>query len=346
MFRLMKVGKGIIKFIGPLLMTGIFLLLFFSLQRLLMPKYVTEAKEGRMIAEYYREERKDFDVLFLGDCEVYDSYSMPVLWKEYGINGYIRGSAKQQLWQSFALLEECMRDHVPKVVVLNVQALQYGEPQEESYNRMTLDGMRLSRYKIEAVKASLGPEETMLSYLFPILRFHDRWKQLKKEDLTAFFGTEELTYNGYYLSTASTPATEIPEGALRKEYDLPERAWSYLEKIRLLCEEEGTTLILVKAPALYPVWYEEYEAQVSEYADSHGLLYLNWLERADETGIDYEADTADGGLHLNVYGAEKLSRSIAPYLIGAGVPDRREDPEVSKIWEKKLIRYEKEKKLS
>ncbi len=296
-----------------------------------------------MIAEYYREERKDFDVLFLGDCEVYDSYSPPVLWKEYGINSYIRGSAKQQLWQSYYLLEESLSKHTPRVVVLNVQALQYGEPQEESYNRMTLDGMRLSRYKIKAVAASLRPEESMLSYLFPILRFHDRWKTLEKGDLTAYFGAGELTYNGYFLSGQSTPAEAVPEGTLRTDYEFSKRAWDYMERIRLLCEEKGVTLLLVKAPSLYPVWYEEYEAQVREYATAHGLEYLNWTDRSEETGIDYETDTADGGLHLNVYGAEKLSRSIAPYLIRAGAKDRRGDPEWERIWEKKLIRYEKEK---
>ena len=53
-----------------------------------------------MIAEYYQEE-KNHDVIFVGDCELYENISPQVLWDEYGINSYIRGSAQQLIWQSY-----------------------------------------------------------------------------------------------------------------------------------------------------------------------------------------------------------------------------------------------------
>ena len=339
----MKHNICIKKIIQVLLVTGIMLILLLLLQRLLMPKYVTEAVEGRFVGEYYREEHRDHDVLFLGDCEVYDSYATPVLWRDFGIHSYIRGSAKQQIWQSYYLLKECFRVHVPKVVVFNVQALQYGEPQEESYNRMTLDPMRWSPEKLGAVFASMREEESFLSYLFPILRFHGRWKELSAVDLHGFFGTEPITYNGYYLSTERVPAKDVPEGVLLPDYDFSDRAWEYMEKLRLLCEENGVTFLLVKAPALYPEWYPEYEEQVRNYAKEHDLCYLNFLELSEEVGLDYETDTSDGGLHLNVYGAEKMARYLGPLLYEKGVADRRGEPALAADWEKKLKRYEEAK---
>ena len=66
----------------------------FLLQRLLMPKYVDGVVEGAFVAEYYQEV-KDHDVIFVGDCEVYENFSPAVLWEEYGVNSYIRGSAEQ-----------------------------------------------------------------------------------------------------------------------------------------------------------------------------------------------------------------------------------------------------------
>ena len=63
------------------------------LQRLLMPKYVTGVVEGALIAEYYPEE-KNHDVIFIGVCEVYENFSPQILWEEYGINSFIRGSAQ------------------------------------------------------------------------------------------------------------------------------------------------------------------------------------------------------------------------------------------------------------
>ena len=73
------------------------------LQRLLMPKYVDGIVEGAFVKEYYQEE-KDHDVLFIGDCEVYENFSPKVLWEKYGINSYIRGSAEQYIFQSYYLL--------------------------------------------------------------------------------------------------------------------------------------------------------------------------------------------------------------------------------------------------
>ena len=97
----------------------------FLLQRLLVPKYASGVVEGALVSEYYEQENKDFDVLFVGDCEVYENFSPAELWKEYGINSYIRGSAEQYIWQSYYLLEDSLRYHTPKVVVFNIQSLQF-----------------------------------------------------------------------------------------------------------------------------------------------------------------------------------------------------------------------------
>ena len=51
-------------------------------------------------------------------------------------------------WQSYYLLEETLKYEKPDVVVFNVLALKYNEPQSEAYNRLTLDGMKLSKLKL------------------------------------------------------------------------------------------------------------------------------------------------------------------------------------------------------
>ena len=84
-----------------------------------MPKYMDDVMEGGMVQEYY-DEVKDHDVIFIGDCELYENISPAVLWEEYGINSYIRGSAQQLVWQSYYLLEETLTYEKPEVVVFNV----------------------------------------------------------------------------------------------------------------------------------------------------------------------------------------------------------------------------------
>ena len=120
------------------------------LQCLLMPKYMSDIKEGALISEYYNETTKH-DVIFVGDCEVYENISPITLWTKHGITSYIRGSAQQLIWQSYYILEDTFRYEKPDVVIYNVQSMIYGEPQSEAYNRMTLDGMKFSSSKINII---------------------------------------------------------------------------------------------------------------------------------------------------------------------------------------------------
>ena len=53
------------------------------LEKLLMPKYMTQILEGALISEYYQEKEKDHDVIFVGDCEVYESFSPITLWEKF-----------------------------------------------------------------------------------------------------------------------------------------------------------------------------------------------------------------------------------------------------------------------
>ena len=315
----------------------------FLLQRLLVPKYVSDVVEGGLIAEYYDEE-KDHDVIFIGDCEVYENFSPKVLWEEYGINSYIRGSAQQLIWQSYYLLEDTLRYEKPDVVIFNVLAMQYDKPQREAYNRMTLEGMKWSPAKVKAIRASMTKDEKFLDYVFPLLRYHSRWSELKEEDFRYLFKREKVSHNGYYMRVDVKPAENVPEGKILADYRFGENAWDYLDKMTALCKEEGIQLILVKAPSLYPYWYDEWEAQIEEYAAEHGLLYINFLELTEQTGLDFSQDTYDGGLHLNLSGAEKMSAFLGEVLWAeAGLTDRRGEEALAEQWREKAALYEAEK---
>ncbi len=315
----------------------------YLLQRLVMPKYMDDVVEGNFIAEYYNEE-KDHDVIFLGDCEVYENFSPLVLWEEYGINSYIRGSAQQLVSQSYYILEDTLRYETPDVVVFSVLAVPYNEAPRESYNRMTLDGMRWSLSKVNAIRDSMTEEESFLDYVFPLLRYHSRITELTADDFTYLFHRDLVSHNGYYMRVDSLPAENVPEGRPLGDYTIDAAQMEYLDKIRTLCEEKGIQLVLVKAPSLYPYWYDEWDAQITEYAEEHDLLYVNLLAQADEAGLDFQTDTYDGGLHLNLSGAEKLSRYFGAILQDhCGLESRRGEEALEAAWQEKTVWYEEDK---
>ena len=325
-----------------LLSAVIILVVLYLLQRLLMPKYMSGVVEGAMVSEYY-DEKKDHDVIFIGDCELYENISPMVLWEEYGINSYIRGTAQQLIWQSYYLMEETFTYEKPDVVVFNVLSMKYDEPQRETYNRMTLDGMKWSRSKIGSINASMTEEENFLDYVFPLLRYHSRWNELSGEDFKYFWHREKVTHNGYYMRVDALPAENVPEGKILADYQFGDNAYYYLDKMVELCEKNDVELVLVKAPSLAPYWYDEWEVQMEDYAREHDLKYYNFLELIDEVGLDFTTDTYDAGLHLNLSGAEKMAHYFGRVLAeDCGLENRRGEEELELAWEKKRQAYDAE----
>ncbi|MCD7755707.1 MAG: SGNH/GDSL hydrolase family protein [Firmicutes bacterium] len=319
---------------------AVLLLLLTLATLLLQPKYMTDLVEGSMISQYYRE-AGGHDVIFVGDCEVYANFTPMEMYRQAGITAYARGSSQQLIWQSYYILEETFQYEIPQVVVLNVNAMRYDEPVSEAYNRLTIDKMRWSSAKVGIILASMTEEESFLSYVFPILRYHSRFDELTAEDFTYLFQVKDNTWNGHLMNKEINPVGTLPTKRILSSYDFGDICWEYLDKILQLCQDNGVELVLIKAPSLYPYWYDEYDAQIEQYAADNGLDFYNFLDVTEEIGIDYTQDTYDAGLHLNLTGATKLSTYFAEILSQEyGLADHRDDPEIAPEYDEKLRLYD------
>ena len=135
------------KVIKILIVVLVFVAVLLLISRLVEPKYATSLIEGNFISEYYDEE-KMHEVIFIGDCEMYSNFSPMEIYEKEGITSFVRGTPQQLIWQSYSILEETLTYEKPKIVVLSVNCMKYGEPVSEAYNRLTIDKMRWSKQKI------------------------------------------------------------------------------------------------------------------------------------------------------------------------------------------------------
>ena len=308
-------------------------------QRLLMPKYQNGVIEGSFTEEYYKE-TVPHEVLIFGDCDAYENLSPIKMYEDYGISAYIRGSGEQYIWQSYYLLEDALMTETPKVVVVSIHSMQFDQPRYEAYNRMTLDGMKWSQVKVDAINASMMEGETFLSYVFPILRYHERWNELTPTDWQCIFSKSITSHNGYYMRCDVNPYVGYPIQQPLLDTEFGDNAMYYLQKITDLCKEKGITLILVRAPLEYG-WYPEWDENIEEFAAANGITYLNFNDYKDEMGLDLNTDTYDAGIHLNIYGAEKLSTYFGNYLVtNYDLTDYREVPEVAAVYDDKIAFYD------
>jgi len=338
MKKIMKVFKYTVAFL-------VFIGIFFSLQRLLMPKYMSDVYDGALIGEYYAEP-KNHSVIMVGDCEVYQNFSPAELFREHGITSYIRGGASQTVWQSYWLLEDTLKHEIPQAVIFSILPMNKSEAVSEPYNRLNIEGMKLSAAKLGAVNSSMVEGEEPISYILPIFRYHERWREISSEDFRYFWKSDKVGLNGYLMRSETVPVTFFPRGQRLDDYEFADICWEYLDKTRELCKAYGIELILLKSPAIWPYWYDQWEEQIVTYADEHSLTYYNLLKMCDETGIDYSTDTANAGQHLNFHGAEKLSRWLGAELKKSfDFPDYRNDPQVAATWERKIHDYEQLKAI-
>ena len=115
-------SKSAVGIVVALLCIALAVFAFIFVQRLPMPKYQKGVIEGSFTEEYYKE-RVPHDVIFYGDCDVYENYSPIELYEKYGISSYIRGNSEQYMWQTYYMLKDTLRTETPKVVVISVHGL-------------------------------------------------------------------------------------------------------------------------------------------------------------------------------------------------------------------------------
>ncbi|MCL2663122.1 MAG: SGNH/GDSL hydrolase family protein [Oscillospiraceae bacterium] len=329
--RIVKISVAVVAFV----------LVFAALQRLLVPKYASFALEGGLIREYYSSSM-DQDLILIGDCEVYANFSTIGFWENFGITSFIRGSPQQLVWHSYYLLEDTLLHarQKPKIVVFNIMAMQYGEPQFEPYNRLTLDGMRWSPTKFRAIAASRLDDESWLSYFFPIFRFKEHWRDLGSDDFRYFFRDPQASINGFMIRSDTMPVGFLPQPLPIANYRFSEKAYYYLNRMAELTREHDIELVLIKAPNLFPHWYNQWDEQIIEFAGEHDLLYINFLNYTEEIGLDWDIHSFNAGLHLNVFGAELMSMYFGEILQERfNLPDRRTESTVAEQWNSMAQQY-------
>ncbi|MCR5025607.1 MAG: RICIN domain-containing protein [Lachnospiraceae bacterium] len=309
-------------------------------------------EESTRFRDFYKLDENTLDYLVLGASQSFYSLSPMFVYGETGYTGYDLGSGMQSTALSYYWLKEACKTQKPKIVIMDVHAL-IRDPQGSEFIIKPLLGMKLSRLKLAAIRDCSLKLQTAYSALFPLYRFHDRWKELGSED---FIKPDESGYfmkgtmiwfqssNKYLSPEISMRENEVlydqPDGSLGtyiEEADISQSGAEYLQKIISFCEDNGITLIPVVFPS--KKWNERWSELVGTYFRENTELKLIDLCADNAAGIDYDRDTPDNGFHLNYEGNTKVSCYFAGLLKDTGrFTDHRGDKAYEK-WDNDLTRY-------
>ena len=327
-------GKRIKNIIIVILKTVLVVFLAATLAGIFMPKYIFENQDGRITQEYYPNACYT-DVVFAGPSTAFSGIDPRVLFEQNGISSYVRANASQTMWISYYMLEDAVKVHRPELICLDVTFIKYDDDfVEEPSTHKALDCMRLSRSKIECAKASMGKDEKLADYIYPLFRFHSRWKDLSIDDIKYAWYFKNVTKCGYIADTETDPADPGDLVYSRPDDDIiGPKTMGYLERIMKLCDDNGIQLLLFKTPAHSDNWSVSLDRQIEDKADEYGITYINFDALNDDIGLDYSLDTPDKGAHLNDNGAVKFSKYLGDYIMRTyNVSDRRGQNSYVRHW--------------
>lgn len=197
-----------------------------------------------------------------------------------------------------------------------------------------------------------------IQYLFPVIRFHDRYQKLTEFDIRKLVWNNEISYKGYLYDKK----TEKYKYKLKNNYQefleyekehnksdiensdlkIPEFINEKIDLLIQLCKERDSELIIMTMPVTDDRAIEKHNI-IQNFAKEKGVKYVDFNMEADEP-INWETDTQDKGYHLNIRGAEKVGRYLSKYLSSNfDLENKKENPEYKK-WNEALQAYNERKK--
>lgn len=296
------------------------LVILYGLSFLFIPKNNTkDAGMEEVIANGIQgEPQNSIDVVVVGDSESYSSISPLLIWKNTGYTSYVCGSGKQYLSYSKTLLERAFETQSPKLVILETLCIYRQIPAKT----MVMD--EVSRY-------------------LPILRYHDRWKAMTREDFSPTDGNSYTTpYKGYRLNNKVSGAdTSNYMAQTEKIASIPLVNRLLVEQINQLCEENGAKLVLLSTPSTVNWNYQRHNG-IQALADDLDIEYIDLNTMPEQVPINWATDTYDRGDHLNYSGCVKVSDFLSKYLEGTKLFSDRRGHSQYESWNDLLKNYEAE----
>lgn len=311
------------KLLRILLFFAGFVILFACFNHVMAPKNATEdaGMHEAHAKGFLAEPENTLDVLILGNSEAYRGIAPLTIWEMYGITAYSCGTNDQILYQSEDYLVRALNVQSPQVVFLETDTI------FREHNTLDVVSHRLEE-------------------LFPLIRYHDRWKNLQISDFTDPIRFDAVSQGkGYVYMGHADPADDTGYMTPSDEVEsIPKKNIRYVQNIHDLCLDHGAELVLFSTPSTMNWYYGRHNAIV-QLAQQLGVAYIDMNLMPEEVPIDWTTDTMDEGNHMNYSGAKKVSAYLGAYLSEKDLfTDKRSDPAFS-AWNEAVAAFYAENEI-
>lgn len=319
------------------IMLGVILLSAFN-------KVVTNAGDWRIYHYYksfYAEEKDILDAVYLGPSTTYATWLAPLAWGRYGIAVHPFCTPSEPFAATEYLIKEARKTQPDALYVVQITHA-YDKEISDTQMHYMVDYMPLSRNKIQMVRAmgsymGIGWTERM-EFLFPFIRFHSRWSELKKVDFSnPLDGVKGASTYGSFLRVSTDISSNYR--TTERTGTLSEITQDAMDNLLDYCDTEQVNVLFVAVPRAQTDEYALAQTNtVKETVQARGYPVLDMQLVAEEIGLDLTKDYYNDR-HTNIHGAIKVTDYFAKYLVeNYGFEDKHGNP-VYSSWDEAYDKY-------
>ena len=350
-------------FIKAFIFIIIFIIIICVLNKVFSP--VGSSEGGWYVAgamrDLYKQEKNTIDVLYVGDSNVYTGVSPLEIYDNIGVTGFSTSTPGLDVIGSYYVTKEFFKTQSPKIIMLDTgEFFTTREFFSELSTRSEIDYMNFNLNKLDLINEEYFnfALKEKISFIFPIIRFHDRYQRLTEFDIRKLILKSEISFKGYLYDKK----TEKYKYKLKNNYQeykkyeeehnkadiensdlkIPEYVNEKIDLLLQLCKENNSELVLMTMPVTDDRAIEKHEI-IQNYAKEKGIKYVDFNMEIEDP-INWETDTQDKGYHLNIKGAEKVGRYISKYLSENFDLENKKDKPKYKKWNESLQAYNERKK--
>lgn len=299
----------------------IFITVYLSLSAVFTPKRDDEPEgmSNNIIYPYRGEEKDTLDIIFIGNSDVARGINPIYIWDNYKITSCTSGPPAVNYKTVFKHIKDACKNQSPKVIVLEVDCLfgasnKYYKLINEEYEKKKSKAPSLGEMPAELDEQIVSG----LAFYWPIMKYHERWKELSAKDFTNLQGRFKYSAKGYMYTNEVTPfkyGNEYMSDKTDAATEISGEKRSGIDEIVSFCKERGITLTLLSIPS-GSSW------SVKKHNAIEGLareLRLDFVDYNYNPGLlasfSWETDTKDGGNHMNYSGATKVTAAYSAHLV-------------------------------
>ena len=166
-----------------------------------------------------------------------------------------------------------------------------------------------------------------LYHRFSFLKYHNIWKSLVEEKGLMEYHRGYTINQNVWEYDGEEDYLNLNIGDSNSKLTISALNSMTFDRIKKFCDERGIEIIIYSMPSAKN--YNQIRIDAMEaFAKEKGVTYIDLNEKADELGIDWTQDTNDGGDHMNLTGAVKVTTYLGNYLKeNTDLVDHRGDPD-------------------